>query len=141
MSIYTYLYDNCVNSILVPVYVYYGNSNKRYAIGVIDTGCSHTVITEELAKELGLKQFSTASFISVDDKAECKTYIIKLSIDTFINCGTIEVGTFKKLDRYEDVLIGMDIIGKCDFALSCFNGKTLLSIEYPSKRNIDFNEC
>ncbi len=37
-----------------------------------------------------------------------------------------------------DVLIGMDIIGAGDFAVTNLNGKTTFSYRYPSMERIDF---
>jgi len=36
------------------------------------------------------------------------------------------------------MLIGMDIIGIGDFAVSNYNNKTIFSFRYPSKHKIDF---
>lgn len=44
-------------------------------------------------------------------------------------------GTFNK---EFDVLIGMDIITRGDFAISNFNGKTLFSFRSPSVASVDF---
>jgi len=37
-----------------------------------------------------------------------------------------------------DILIGMDIINKGDFAISNRNGKTMFSFRYPSMTDFDF---
>jgi hypothetical protein len=37
-----------------------------------------------------------------------------------------------------DVLIGMDIIGRGDFSVTCVGGKTCMSFRFPSKATIDY---
>lgn len=37
-----------------------------------------------------------------------------------------------------DVLIGMDVISKNDFAISNYNGKTQFSFRIPSQNDVDY---
>ena len=37
-----------------------------------------------------------------------------------------------------DILIGMDIISKGDFAISNYNGKTQFSFRLPSQQDVDY---
>ena len=39
-----------------------------------------------------------------------------------------------------DVLIGMDIISKGDFAVSNYNGKTQFSFRLPSQEDVDYKK-
>jgi hypothetical protein len=38
------------------------------------------------------------------------------------------------------MIIGMDLIGLCDFALTAPNGKTVFALRTPSMAEIDFTE-
>ncbi len=56
-----------------------------------------------------------------------------LLIDTEVTCADLTTGQFS-------CLIGMDVIGKGDFAVSNFQGKTVFSFRYPSMEMIDFRD-
>ena len=64
------------------------------------------------------------------------TYLINISLPNGIEFASILVTEGLLSDT--DVLIGMDIISKGDFAVTAFGGDTKMSFQIPSTHEIDF---
>lgn len=139
MSAYTFEHEGIVDIPIILTTII-GQHSHEIVYGLIDTGCSHTCISEELAQKMNLPSIGKDQYIGADTKVDCSRYLVDIYIDRDIDCGVIEVGTFKKHGRPEDVLIGMDILNKCDLAITNSNGNTKITIEMPSKRNLDFTK-
>ena len=73
-------------------------------------------------------------------KQEVDCYEVNIMIDNTIPCGNIEAGSYHRGEDFYDVIIGMDILSKCDFAITSASGHMVLTMEYPSKRNLDFTK-
>ena len=139
MSAYTFEHNEIVNVPIVLTTVI-GQHSHEIVYGLIDTGCSHTCISEELAQKMNLTVVGSDNYIGADTIVKCNKYLVGIYIDQDIDCGTLDVGTFKKQNRPEDVLIGMDILNHCDLAITNTNGKTRISISCPSTHTIDFTK-
>ena len=104
-----------------------------------DTGASCTVIRKGLADVLGLKPVSVRTVATSQGKFEALCYYI----DVYLPNGVIVPNLLvveAQSDNSWDVLIGMDIIGQGDFAVSNFKGKTTFTFRIPSSSEIDFTE-
>lgn len=102
-----------------------------------DTGSERTVISQEIASALGLKSLGKVDLHGVGDQ---KGDIYKISIA--IPSSKVFHGFYvygMNIDDYE-VLIGMDIISKCDFAITNQDSKTTFSFQTPSSTTIDFKK-
>ena len=139
MSAYTFEHDGIIKTPIVLTTVI-GQYSHELVYGLIDTGCSDTCISEELAQKMNLTVIGKDQYVGADVAVNCLKYLVCIYIDRDIDCGTLEVGTFKKNGRPEDVLIGMDILNKCDLAITNSNGRTKITIDMPSKRNLDFTK-
>lgn len=139
MAAYTFEHDGIVNMPIVLTTVI-GQHSHEIVYGLIDTGCSHTCISEELAQKMNLAVIGGSDYTGAESTVKCNKYLVRIYIDRDIDCGILDVGTFKKQGRPEDVLIGMDILNKCDLAITNSNGNTKITIEMPSKRNLDFTK-
>ena len=90
---------------------------------------------------MNLASVKTASFTGMNnEKIVMNLYRINISIDNTILFENIEVGSFIKGDRFEDIIIGMDILSKSDFAVTSKNGWMKFTIEYPQKHDFDFTK-
>ena len=111
--------------------------------GLWDTGCTRTTITQAVADALSLKPFGTNSVNVVGGTRETKVYFIGIGLPNGMGItwlATLE-GTFPRPENPDeafDVLIGMDVIGKCDFAITNHFGKTCFAIQTPSTGKFDF---
>ena len=82
-------------------------------LAIWDTGATHSAITKKVADELGLKP----------------TGIVDVKYGS---------GLAQTNDQQSQLLIGMDIIGMGDFAVTNADEKTVFSFRVPSIEEIDF---
>ncbi|MBA7557648.1 hypothetical protein ES705_50412 [subsurface metagenome] len=65
------------------------------------------------------------------------TYFVNIWLPNKIVFYNLKV-TEGKLPGQNEVLIGMDIISKGDFAVTNYNGRTVFTFRFPSTQRIDF---
>lgn len=141
MAVYTFN-DIPEGSLTIGILVnVYANFTRALVMGIMDTGCSHTCISEELAEKMSLPSLGKVPYSVVGGvKQEVDCYEVNIMIDNTIPCGDIDAGSYHKGEDFYDVIIGMDILSKCDFAITSASGHMVLTMEYPSKRNLDFTK-
>ncbi len=117
---------------------------KEY-VSIWDTGATHSAITERVVSDLGLKPTGLAEVRHADGKSSVNTYLIGIALPNGLAFSQVRVSQVNLIpdDNQKDedqpqLLIGMDIIGMGDFAVTNFNGNTLLSFQIPSSERIDF---
>ncbi len=103
-----------------------------------DTGAMRSVISTEVVKILGLLPVGQAKVYHTNGVSIVKTYLIDILLPNAIEFSTVLVTEGILGDT--DVLIGMDIISKGDFAVTGSNGKTKFSFQVPSTHDIDFSK-
>lgn len=119
----------------------YASFVRERVLGIIDTGSSTTCISHELADTMGLQSLGKEPYTDVNNVTEdVDTYNVDITIDDTIHCGVLHVGSYTREKSFYDVIIGMDILSKCDFAITSASGHMVLTMEYPSKRNLDFTK-
>lgn len=104
--------------------------------GLWDTGASGTVITKRVVDELGLKQTGLRRVNHANGSSTVPTYAINIKLPNDVEFCFIEV--CEGILSGFDVLIGMDIITKGDFAITNTNGRTTFSFRCPSIEKFDF---
>lgn len=107
----------------------------RY-VALWDTGCSMTTIGRHVAADLELEAAQQISTNTVGGVIDVKTYVVDILLPNEINIPSLIVADGELVGC--DVLIGMDIIGQGDFAVSNMLGETLFSFQIPSENVIDF---
>lgn len=117
---------------------------KEY-VAIWDTGATHSAITKKVADDIGLKPTGIAEVRHADGKSPTNTYLVNIFLPNKVMAGQVRVTEVKLIpddntadDVQPQLLIGMDIIGVGDFAVSSDNGKTVLSFRTPSSSEIDF---
>jgi len=146
ISAFTVKYDKIVDILVSHVKVSlpnFGNKlpKKHLELKAIwDCGADGSFITKNVAKELKLKPINEIKVIGIGGFTIGKLYLIDIYLSNKIKIRKIIVTECKELVEDYDVLIGMDIISKGDFAVSNFNGKTVFTFRVPSKETIDFVE-
>ena len=104
---------------------------------VWDTGATATVITEKVVSECGLKESGKTELHGVHGSEATPTYLVDVFLPNKVR--VVEVTVAKApLTGDSDILVGMDIIGTGDFAVSSYKGKTSFSFRIPSMEQIDF---
>lgn len=115
-----------------------GIVHKKF-FAIWDTGATNTVITQKVVQECGLKPTGMVKVFHADGETITNTYLVNIRLPNKVEVCQIRV-TEGILTGQADVLIGMDIIGRGDFAVTNKNGKTVFSFRMPSVERIDFVE-
>ena len=103
-----------------------------------DTGATNTGITSRVVEECGLVPSRVALVSGVHGTQPALVYLVDVHLR---NMHFLEVEVTETIgleDSGADVLIGMDIIGCGDFAVSNFEGKTAFTFRIPSIEKLDF---
>ena len=101
-----------------------------------DTGATGTVITRKIVDDLGLKQIGITKVFHGDGSTDQPVYYINILLPHKVGFSYVRA-TEGKLTGF-DVLVGMDIIIKGDFAITNSDGRTTFSFRIPSETCIDF---
>lgn len=109
---------------------------KKYN-AIWDTGATNTVISEKIIDECGLKPIGMAVVHTSERTTKSKVYIVNIMLPLKIGFPFVQV-TKGKLSNDIDVLIGMDIITRGDFAVTNKNWRTTFSFRIPSILCIEF---
>jgi hypothetical protein len=108
---------------------------KKYT-ALWDTGATNSVISNKVVKELGLLQTGFITVHGVNSIDTVETYYISVKLPNNVTFTHIRASAGKLQSC--DLLVGMDIIGVGDFAVSNCNNKTTLSFRFPSIEEVDF---
>jgi hypothetical protein len=108
--------------------------------GIWDTGATDSAITKEFADLIGLNVVSYTTVQSAHTTQDVPVYNVTMTLHNKNITKTFNVTECCRLsnDSSINVLIGMNIISMGDFAISNFNGKTVMSFRMPSIQSIDF---
>ena len=104
--------------------------------GIWDTGATNSVITQKVVDACNLKPISMAKVQHADGESVAEVYLVNIGLPNRVAFPSLRV-TKGKISSI-DVLIGMDIIGSGDLAVTNFDGKTVFSFRMPSGECIDF---
>ena len=117
---------------------------KNY-LAIWDTGATHSAITKRVVDDLGLKPTGVRETRHADGKSLNNTYLVNILLPNKVMVGSVRVTEVKLIpddntsnDKQPQILIGMDIIGIGDFAVTNADGKTTFSFRVPSVEEIDF---
>jgi|BioPla2DNA2_1021312.scaffolds.fasta_scaffold02238_3 hypothetical protein len=133
---YKGLSNTLKNNVLVGVSD--SNSEPTQALALWDTGATRSVINKNVAGKLDLQPVSIQPISTASGDIDANCYYVDLYLPNHI--------LIQKLFVYEgtlsgcDMLIGMDIIGIGDFAVTNYMGKTVFSFRIPSCTTIDFTK-
>jgi len=114
------------------------NAGAKKFVAIWDTGASGTVISQKVINECGLKPISIAMVNTANDTRLSSVYFASIFLPNHVYFPQLRVieGTISEAD----VLIGMDIITRGDFAVTNSDGRTTFSYRWPSTKRIDFVE-
>ena len=139
MSVFTEKYTKIENRILNKV-VLSANNIDDQALAQWDTGATNTCISEEIAIKYNLKPVSMVQSKTPSGILNAPVYFIDIILNNEVIFRNWKVMGSKIGAQGIDVLIGMDIISKGDFAISNYNGKTQFSFRLPSQEDVDYKE-
>lgn len=114
---------------------------KEQTQGIWDTGATGSAITKSLAAKLGLIPVSETQVKGVHGVKEgVNVYGLKIILNNEAVDFILPVTECDQLsdDDSTEFLIGMDVISKGDFAITNFQGKTIMTYRKPSIQKMDF---
>lgn len=111
---------------------------KAYS-AIWDTGATNTGVTPRVVSECGLVPIGQTRVVGVHGEELSNVYLIDVHLPNRMTVREITASEVPGLTgRLDDVLIGMDVIGLGDFAVSNYRGKTTFTFRVPSLEEIDF---
>ena len=105
-----------------------------------DTGATSSCITAELAQQVGLKPIGKTPVTNTSGTEIKDAYLVNIRLPNNVILTHLKVVECVALSGVFKFLIGMDIIGAGDFAVTHADGKTTLSYRIPSVKTIDYVE-
>ena len=97
------------------------------------------MISERVVERLGLYPISERDVTTANGSRTAGVYLIGLYLLNNVVFSSLPV-TDGNLGNDVDVLIGMDVIGTGDFAVTHADGRTCMSFQMPSRRRIHFKD-
>ena len=110
---------------------------ERFNRAIWDTGATGSVISGRVVERLGLYPISQRDISTANGTRTAGVYLIALYLLNNVVFPSLPV-TDGNLGSDVDVLIGMDVIGSGDFAVTHADGRTCMSFQMPSRRRIHF---
>ncbi|MBO4327974.1 MAG: SEC-C domain-containing protein [Bacteroidales bacterium] len=105
-----------------------------------DTGATSSVVTKDLATQLGLIPMGKTNVRGVHGVQVVNTYFANLTLNNTMISMDIVVTECDALsaDNSIGMLVGMDVITKGDFSVTNYQGKTVMSFRVPSIEKVDY---
>lgn len=114
-------------------------------LAIWDTGATHSAITKRVVDALKLQPTGVRETRHAGGKSSNNTYLVNIALPNKVMIPHVRVTEVQLIpddnvsdDEQPQLLIGMDIIGLGDFAVTNTNGKTTFSFRIPSVEEIDF---
>ena len=114
------------------------NQEKTVSIktkALIDTGANGSCISSRLASACQLHPISAMKMISAHGMSVAQVYEVSMKLQNDIQFSSIPVVEISGSKAF-DIIIGMDILNKCDFVFSSDNSNSCFSMRIPSARKI-----
>ncbi len=108
---------------------------QRYR-AIWDTGATGSVITPAVVAACGLQPISVAWVTGVNGTRQAQVYLVSLWLPNHVSIPAVRV-TANPITG-ANILIGMDVIGRGNFAVSQMDSKMLFSFRVPCVEMIDF---
>lgn len=105
-----------------------------------DTGAMYTVISERIVRELQLNPIRCMDNYTANGLVKSMMYKIHLVMPNGIILRYVNAVCCNLDDADIDMLIGMNVITLCDFAITNVEEKTTFSFQIPSATTIDFEK-
>lgn len=104
-----------------------------------DTGATGTCISKQLVSKLNLLPIGKINVQTPSGIGIMNQYMVNLILNNEVRFRNWVVMDSEIGNQGIDVLIGMDIISKGDFAISNYDGKTQFSFRLPSQEHVEYH--
>jgi len=112
-------------------------ANRKQFLAIWDTGATNSVITQKVVQECALSPIAIVNVHTASGEALSNVYFVSIRLPNKVIIPQIRV-TEGTISGDAEVLIGMDIINRGDFAVTNEDGKTNFTFRIPSMESIDF---
>ena len=112
-------------------------ADRKKFLAIWDTGATNSVITQKVVQDCGLSPISMVKVHTASGQALSNVYLVSIWLPNKVIIPQIRV-TEGTIGGDAEVLIGMDIINRGDFAVTNKDGKTNFSFRVPSVECIGF---
>src|ERR1039458_48601 len=109
---------------------------KKYR-ALYDTGATHSAISPKVVQELNLPVIRATRVGVGGGFHDTTSHLVNIKLPSNVMCPMFQVAQIL-VPSGEDVIIGMDILGAGDFAVTNQGGNTVFSFRVPSQKCIDF---
>lgn len=140
LSVFTEKYDRKVNRLINNALIDMGDNKPLSVTAQWDTGATGTCVSHNVVEKLGLKPYGMQQVQTPSGRTTLNRYKINLVINEEVVINNLSVLDSEIGNQGIDVLIGMDVIGYGDFAISNFENTTQFSFRIPSQEHIDFED-
>ncbi len=103
-----------------------------------DTGASRSVIKPATVDALGLTSVGTQMTAHAGGQEETDSYVVNFFLPNMVAVIGVQVTECKNIVGDFGAIIGMDIIGTSDLAITNADGRTCMSFRIPSIETIDY---
>lgn len=110
------------------------------AVALWDTGATNTFITRAIVEAMGLIPVGRTAIRHGGGEGEGDTFMVNIILPNNVRMQGIPVTECQQIVDDFEVIIGMDIIGLGDFAVTNVSGKTVMTFRIPSIETIDYVE-
>lgn len=111
-------------------------AGKKY-LALYDTGATHSAISPKVVQELNLPIIRATRVGVGGGFHDTTSHLVNIKLPSNVMCPNFQVAKLL-VPSGEDVVIGMDIIGAGDFAVTQDKGNTVFSFRVPSCECVDF---
>lgn len=103
-----------------------------------DTGATKSVISDKLAKVIGLIPTGIAEVRHAGGVSQSPTYLVNFALPHRVGVVGVQVTEFPETSGRFGVIVGMDVICLGDLALTNLGGHTWMSFRMPSCATVDY---
>lgn len=105
--------------------------------GLYDTGATHSAVSPQVVSDLQLMSIGAVNVGVGGGKLTTTSHLVNVGLPNKVMFTMLRVASMV-LAPDIDVLIGMDILGAGDFAVTHHQGRTTFTFCCPARREIDF---
>jgi predicted aspartyl protease len=111
-------------------------AGKKYQ-ALYDTGATHSAISPQVVQDFNLPSIGARTVGVGGGVLPTTSHLVNIALPNMV---MIQMASVAKIaiPSGEGVIIGMDILGMGDFAVTHYGGSTVFSFCFPSRRCIDF---
>lgn len=137
-SAFTTSFPRRVNRLINEAYIISGNERMHTNAAQWDTGATKTCISSAVVDRLGLIPTGQTMIKTPSGEKIFSLYVVDVLLRNNVIVKDIQVIGSEIGGQNIDLLIGMDIIGLGDFAVTNKDGNTVFTFRIPSLETIDF---